>query len=33
MDFVPREGDSQAGLELNYDVKLVQAQSSSTNGV
>lgn len=23
VDFVPREGDSQAALELNYDVKLV----------
>lgn len=23
VDFVPREGDPQAGLELNYDVKLV----------
>lgn len=33
VDFVPREGDPQAGLELNYDVKLVPAPSNSTNDV
>ncbi|KAB8232939.1 Intradiol ring-cleavage dioxygenase [Aspergillus alliaceus] len=33
VDFVPREDDPQAGLELNYNVKLVPQQSSSTNGV
>ncbi|KAJ5786311.1 uncharacterized protein N7503_011523 [Penicillium pulvis] len=31
VDFVPREGDAQAGLELNYDVKLVADVQS--NGV
>lgn len=35
VDFVPRENDPQAGLELNYDIKLVQneEQSNGTNGV
>ncbi|KAF5859275.1 hypothetical protein ETB97_003136 [Aspergillus alliaceus] len=33
VDFVPRKDDPQAGLELNYNVKLVPQQSSSTNGV
>lgn len=31
VDFVERKGDSQAGIELNYDVKLV-ADESKTNG-
>jgi catechol 1,2-dioxygenase len=31
VDFVPREGDSQAALELNYDVKLVK-DAPKTNG-
>lgn len=26
VDFVPRKDDPQAGLELNYDVKLVPAE-------
>ncbi|GAQ39110.1 hypothetical protein AtubIFM56815_007598 [Aspergillus tubingensis] len=28
VDFVPRKGDPQAGLELNYDVKLVRAPAN-----
>lgn len=32
MDFVPRENDPEAALELNYDVKLVK-DGASTNGV
>lgn len=31
VDFVERKGDSEAGIELNYDVKLV-ADESKTNG-
>lgn len=31
VDFVERKGDSQAGIELNYDVKLV-ADESKTKG-
>ncbi|KAK5676439.1 hypothetical protein LTS12_029505 [Elasticomyces elasticus] len=35
VDFVPRENDPQAGLELKYDIKLVpnDEQSNGTNGV
>ncbi|KAJ5997083.1 hypothetical protein N7499_006602 [Penicillium canescens] len=32
VDFVPRENDPEASLELNYDVKLVKDEAS-TNGV
>ncbi|KAE8144320.1 Intradiol ring-cleavage dioxygenase [Aspergillus avenaceus] len=31
VDFVPRKDDPQAGLELNYDVKLVPAETSNVN--
>ncbi|KAG2411803.1 hypothetical protein HFD88_009359 [Aspergillus terreus] len=31
VDFLPRKGDPQAGLELTYDVKLVR-ENSKTNG-
>ncbi len=31
VDFVERKGDPQAGIELNYDVRLV-ADESKTNG-
>jgi catechol 1,2-dioxygenase len=31
VDFVPRENDPEASLELNYDVKLVKDEAS-TNG-
>lgn len=29
VDFVERKGDAQAGLELNYDVKLVPCDADS----
>ncbi|KAF7588390.1 hypothetical protein BBP40_005750 [Aspergillus hancockii] len=31
VDFMPRKDDPQAGLELNYDVKLVQDQPTQVN--
>jgi catechol 1,2-dioxygenase len=31
VDFLPRKGDPQAGLELTYDVKLVR-ENLKTNG-
>lgn len=35
VDFVPRENDPQASLELNYDIKLVpnERQTNGANGV
>lgn len=31
VDFVPRQNDPQAGLELKYDVKMVPANAKTTS--